>query len=69
MKNEKKEIRFYLASVKNCNTPTYEKVKKGHKIYPDATKYELTHGINSKASRDFRMKHGLEPEYTGKVNK
>lgn len=69
LKNEKKEIRFYLASVKNRNTPTYEKVKKGHKTYPDATKFELTHGINSKASRDFRIKHGLEPEYTGKVNK
>lgn len=67
LKKEKKEIRFYLASVKNRNTPTYEKVKKGHKTYPDATKYELTHGINSKASQNYRIKHGLETNYSGRV--
>lgn len=69
LRKEKKDLRFYLASVKNRNTPTYEKVKRGHKTYPDATKYELTHGINSKASKEYRVKHGLEPDYTGKVNK
>jgi hypothetical protein len=69
LRNEKKELRMYLASVKYRGTPTYNKVKSGHKKYPDATKYELTHGINSKASKNFRVKHGLEPEYSGKVNK
>jgi len=68
LKEEKKELRIYLASMKNANSPTYEKVKKGHKIYPDATKFELSHGINSKASKNYRIKHGLEPEYTGRVN-
>lgn len=67
LKEEKKELRIYLASMKNAGTPTYDKVKKGHKIYPDATKYELAHGINSKASKNYRIKHGFEPEYTGRV--
>jgi hypothetical protein len=67
LRKEKKELRFYLASVKNRNTPTYEKVKRGHKMYPDATKFELTKGVNSKASKEYRIKHGLEPEYSGRV--
>lgn len=69
LKDQKKELNFYLASVKNRNTPTYEKVKRGHKMYPDATKYEITHGINSKASQEFRMKHGFEKDYAGRVVK
>ena len=69
LRDEKKKLNFYLASVKNRNTPTYEKVKSGHKTYPDATKFELTKGVNSKASQEFRLKHGFEKDYTGKVNK
>lgn len=68
-KEEKKKISDYLQSVKFRNSPTYEKVKTGHKIYPDASKYELVHGINSKASKEFRLKHGLNSEYKGKVKK
>lgn len=68
LREQKKEINMYLSSVKYRDTPTYKKVKAGHKIYPDATKYELTHGINSKASQTFRVKHGLEENYSGRVN-
>lgn len=68
-KEEKKKISDYLQSVKFRNSPTYEKVKSGHKIYPDASKYELVHGINSKASQEFRLKHGLNSDYKGKVKK
>lgn len=67
LRKEKRELRFYLASVKNRGTPTYEKIKRGHKKYPDATKYELTQGINSRRSKNYRMKHGLEPEYSGRI--
>jgi hypothetical protein len=69
LRKEKREIRFYLASQKFRNTPTYAKVKRGHKTYPDATKYELTHGVNSQASKKFRVEHGLNEEYSGKVVK
>lgn len=68
IREQKKEINMYLSSVKYRNTPTYEKIKRGHKTYPDATKYELTHGINSKASKNYRVKHGLTEEYTGRKN-
>jgi hypothetical protein len=69
LRKEKKELRFYLASVKNRNSTAYERIKRGHKTYPDATKYELYNGINSHKSKLYRLKHGLEPEYTGKVVK
>lgn len=68
-KQQKKALNDYLQSVKYRDTPTYQKVKSGHKIYPDASKYELSHGINSKASREYRIKHGLTPEYKGRVKK
>jgi hypothetical protein len=69
LKEQKKELRFYLASVKNRNSKIYPKIKRDHKIYPDATKFELSKGVNSKAAKEFRVKHGFSPEYSGKVVK
>ena len=69
LRKEKRNLRFYLASVKNRNSPSYGKIKRGHSTYPDATRYELHRGVNSKASKLYRLKHGLSAEYSGKVNK
>lgn len=66
-KAQKKELSLYFNSLKYRNTPTYERIKAAHKQYPDATKYELVHGVNSKASQKYRLEHGLKQEYTGRV--
>ena len=44
-------------------TKTWNRVEKGFKKYPNATKYELQHGINSKASQEYRIKHGRNSDF------
>ena len=48
---------------KNVNEKTYKRILNGHKLHPYATKYELTHGINSKASEKYRKSHGRPIKY------
>jgi len=68
-KSESIKWRNFLESKKYVGTPKYIALKNGHKQYPDASLYELRHGLNSKASKTFRVNHGLEKEYTGRVKK
>lgn len=67
-KSEKEKMRNFLTSEKFKRTVTYEKIKAGHKKYPDATLFELRKGIHSKASQKYRVNHGLQPNYEGRVN-
>lgn len=39
------------------------------KKYPDASTYELRHGVNSKASQEYRLRHGQGRYYEGRINK
>lgn len=48
---------------KNVNEKQYQRVLKGHKLHPYASKFELQHGINSKASEKYRQKHGRPIKY------
>lgn len=68
-KEEKKNLSQYLSSVKYLHTPSYKRIQSGHKQYPDASKYELSHGVNSIASKNYRLRHGLNSSYTGRINK
>lgn len=43
------------------------RVETAHKKYPDASTQELRHGVNSKWSKAYREKQGLNPAYTGRV--
>lgn len=49
-KNEKE--RHYTESTK-------KRVESARKKYPNATNYELRHGVNSKASQEYRLRHGI----------
>jgi hypothetical protein len=66
LKLEKEKLQNYFASEKYKRTATYQRIKAQHKQYPDATKYELVHGVNSKASQRFRLNHGLNQDYEGR---
>ncbi len=68
-KENRKKINTYLKDRKNRNSVNYERVKAGSKKYIDASEYELSHGVNSKASGRYRVKHGLSEKYTGRVIK
>jgi ABC-type Fe3+/spermidine/putrescine transport system ATPase subunit len=48
---------------KNVNEKQYQRVLKGHKLHPYASKFELQHGINSKASEKYRKMHGRPIKY------
>jgi ABC-type Fe3+/spermidine/putrescine transport system ATPase subunit len=48
---------------KNVNEKQYQRVLKGHKLHPYASKFELQHGINSKASEKYRKIHGRPLKY------
>lgn len=60
-KKQKKQIsnvqavNEYIKSGKKDKT--YSRITKTAKKYPDASLYELRHGINSKASKEYRRKH------------
>lgn len=38
------------------------------KKYLDASNYEIVHGVNSKASQNYRVRHGKSREYAGRIN-
>ena len=69
VKTEKKKLSDFLHSEKFKRSPRYESIRKQHAIYRDATLFELRHGVNSTASIRYRLKHGLEGEYSGRINK
>lgn len=69
IKTEKQKVSDYLHSEKWRNTPKYDLIVKNHKIYPDASLFELRKGVNSKEAQKFRLTHGLEKNYSGRVKK
>lgn len=48
---------------KSVNEKQYQRVLRGHKLHPYASKFELQHGINSKASEKYRKRHGRPIKY------
>lgn len=61
-KKGKEQLRSY-------NKTTIKRVESAQEKYPDASNYELRHGINSKASRAYRLRNTGKAEYTGRVIK
>lgn len=66
-KSEKEKMKNFFESERYKHSITYDKIKAGHKKYPDATLFELRKGIHSKASQKYRVNHGLQPNYEGRV--
>lgn len=67
-KNEKENDKIIKNATNKTKSKTNKaKLIKGHEKYPDATKYELVHGVNSIASQKYRLRHGKNREYTGKI--
>lgn len=64
-KENKKEVSLFISNKKNQfkNETTYKRIKSGSKKYPNASLQELRHGVNSKWSQDWRVKHGLNRNY------
>lgn len=59
-KGEKEKLRKYTPK-------TASRVVHASNKYPDASNYELRHGVNSKASQNYRERHGMKREYTGRI--
>lgn len=57
-----KNLKFTRPKVKKESKPKTPKVQKrlesARKKYPNASTYELHHGVNSKASQEYRLRHG-----------
>lgn len=66
-KEEKDKIKTFFADRKSRSLKTFEKMQAAHKMYPDATLYELRKGVNSRASEKYRLNHGLPANYTGRI--
>jgi hypothetical protein len=64
-KENKKEVSKFIGNKKNYykNEKGYNRVKTASKKYPNASVQELRHGVNSKWSQDYRIKHGLNRNY------
>ena len=66
-KQVRKDTRLCLQSEKTKRLKRWETIKNQHRSYPDASKYELQHGVMSKASQDYRERHGLKRAYAGRT--
>jgi len=69
-KKEKKideSKRFDDKIAKSKSKTNVQKLKTGSKKYPDASYYELLHGVNSKTSQSYRERHGKNKEYSGRI--
>jgi hypothetical protein len=64
-KENKKQVKAYLKDKKNKvkNEKRYNRIKKASKLYPNASRGELEHGVNSVWSQNYRVKHGLNRNY------
>jgi hypothetical protein len=64
-KENKKEVSKFLSNKKNLfkNEKVYKRIQSGSKKYPNASTQELRHGVNSKWSQEWRVKHGLNRDY------
>lgn len=69
-KEIKKEHQKIFEKLKTTKSKTNkQKLMTAPKKYPDASYYEILHGINSKASQKYRIRHGETKEYTGRIIK
>ena len=61
----KKQVLKYTANKQNKyqNEKRYTRVKNASLKYPNAGMFELEHGVNSKASQEWRIRHGLDRNY------
>jgi hypothetical protein len=61
----KKQVKKFLGDKKNkqSNEVVYERVRSASERYPNASLQELRHGVNSKWSQEYRVKHGLNRNY------
>jgi len=66
-KEEKEKMKEYFSSEKYKRQSSYERIKTAHKMYPDASLYELRKGVNSIQAQKYRLNHGLSGEYTGRI--
>lgn len=64
-KDNKKQVNQWIFTRKNYhkNPERYDKIKKASQKYPNASLYELSEGVNSKRSQEYRLKHGLTRDY------
>jgi len=64
-KENKKEVNTFISNKKNLfkNETTFKRVQSASKKYPNASLQELRHGVNSKWSQNWRVKHGLNRNY------
>lgn len=46
---------------------TKKRVESARQKYPDASNYELRHGINSKASQEYRIRNNRPKKYEGRI--
>ena len=52
---------------KTTSEKTISRVSSAHIKYPDASKYELQHGVNSIASQNYRERNGKSRIYEGRI--
>ena len=48
---------------RSYNATTIKRVESAEQKYPKASNYELRHGVNSKASQEYRIRHGGTKQY------
>jgi hypothetical protein len=64
-KENKQQVNKFVQNKDNKfkNEVVYERVKSASEKYPNASLGELRHGVNSKWSQEYRVKHGLNRNY------
>ena len=58
-----KQSRNLKEVIKTRRTKTYSRIEKAMKKYPNASKFELQHGVNSVESEKYRERRGLPKKY------
>jgi hypothetical protein len=61
----KREVDKFLMNRDNYfkNEKVFKRIKNAQLKYPNASLQELRHGVNSKWSEEYRVKHGLDRNY------
>lgn len=69
IKVNRHETKDYLKNSDNKKKGNYTRVEKSAKKYIDASPFEHQHGVNSKASQEYREHIGMNKQYEGRVIK
>lgn len=61
----KTKVKKYLSNKNNKykNEKRYKRILNASKKYKNAGMFELDHGVNSKVSQEWRLRHGLNRDY------